>query len=202
MLALTAPAAAKPLVLPEPLVATTAVCRSPGDCTLTLRLRERSEGAFGTLDLVIEGMAGSPQELQLSQRDAVLTWPGAATTAVTLIGRDTRRWRIPMRPPNLRAEPLPAATPSSSSVTAQWGAGAEGAPVLRRGLHGDWQIGNAPAGSRGLVIDSAGAPIGTFNPAAGFRLREPLLGDGRVWVYDAEKAWSWPLSPSGQLDAE
>lgn len=201
-LARTAPAAAKPLVLPEPLASTTAVCRSPDNCTLTLRQRERSKGELKALDLTVEGMVAGPRELRLSKQDEVLTWTGAATVAITLIGRAARRWQISMLPATAAAEPLPPAALTSPPGAVQWGAGEKGAPVLRRGLHGDWQIDHAPAGSRGLVIDSAGAPIGTFRPSDGFRLGEPLLGDGRVWVYDAKRAWSWPLSPSGQLDAE
>ncbi len=202
LLALTSPAVAKPIVRPEPLIATTAVCRSPSDCTLTLRLRERSKGDFGTLGLVVEGLPGGPQALQLAQHDKILNWSGAATSTIALIGLDTRRWQLRMRPPSAAGEPLPAAaTPTAPPGPVQWGA-ATGAPVLRRGLHGDWRIDRAPMGSRGLVVDATGSPLGSFSPTHGFRLREPLLGDGRVWVYDAQHAWSWPLSPSGQLDAD
>lgn len=199
LLALSAPVEAKPIVRPEPLVATTALCRDPADCTLTLRLRERSRGDFGTLGLVVEGLPNGPQALQLSQHDKVLAWADAATATVTLTGLDTRRWVVGLRPPADGVKPLPAATRPATAGPEQWGAAAE-APTLRRGSGGDWYLVRAPANTRGLVVDGAGAPIGSFRPVDGFRLRTPLLGDGRVWVYDELRAWSWPLSPSGQLD--
>lgn len=200
LLVLTAaPLAAKPVTRPDLLFSTAAVCRSPADCDLTLSLRERGGGRFGSLDLQTDGLPGRPH-IRLAEADHVITWAGPATAVVQLRSPDGRTWSVRWQPPSgSDAAALPAAGSTGSPGLRQWG-GVPTGPSLRRRSIGGWLVDGAPSSSRGMVLDAGGTAIGRFGPARGFRLPQPLTGDGRVWVYDERRAWSWPLSPSGQLD--
>lgn len=193
--ALGASAEAKPVVRPDPLIATFADCSS-SPCTLTLRVADRTRGAWGPVALVVEGPDG-PQPLQASAGTEERRWSGPATTVVTLRGLDGRVVDVPFAPPTSRGRLSPAT--ANDAWIPQWGAGS-GEPRLLRGPAGGWKIERAGKQAAGaVVIPGESAALG-FDPARGFGLPEPLSGDGRVWLRDGDRVWSWPLSPSGQLD--